>query len=78
MHVVEFTRLPSLATQLAGLADDLLVLAVPRGSAVVSLAEARLAYEALDGDVVLAATAVAASPAISRPSTRRRTRRTAS
>ncbi len=59
MHVVEFTGLPSLAAQLRGVGDDVLVLAVPPGALVVSLEEARLAYDGLFGDVVLAASAVA-------------------
>jgi hypothetical protein len=59
VQVVEFTGLPSLAAQLGGVAGDVLVLAVPPGTIVVSRAEAHEAYATLDGDVVLAASAVA-------------------
>jgi hypothetical protein len=59
VHVVEFTGLRSLGPSLAGVAADEVVLAVPPGSAVRSLEEARDAYDSLDGSVVLAATALA-------------------
>jgi hypothetical protein len=59
VQVVEFTGLSSLATQLGGVAGDVLVLAVPPGVVVVSPTEAHEAYASLDGEVVLAASAVA-------------------
>jgi hypothetical protein len=75
MIVIEFSGLAALAAALADVPRDSIVLAVPPGTTVVGLDDAHAAYDALDGEIVLAASAIprvdaaitAAHPVVSTP-----------
>jgi hypothetical protein len=75
MIVIEFSGLAALDAALADVSRDSIVLAVPPGTSVVDLDDALGVYDALDGEIVLAASAVprvdvavaAAHPIVSTP-----------
>jgi hypothetical protein len=75
MIVIEFDGLAALDAVLAAVPPESIVLAVPPGTTVVDIDDARAVYDALDGAIVLAASAVprvemavaAAHPSVSTP-----------
>jgi hypothetical protein len=75
MMVIEFSGLAALDAALADVPRESIVLAVPPGTTVVDIDDALAAYDALDGEIVLAAGAIppvapsvaAAHPIVSTP-----------